>query len=143
MRHHGALPDLFREGHSVVAEGFLRPLPSPSLALSSTTDSPHTPTSTDPSANQPRSSSAPSSAPSSFLGSTLTGKVASAEARALESRAPLVHSLDESRSDVTERAMELGLFFAATEVLAKHDEVRAVVELEQSKVHFGFDLNND
>eukprot|EP00271_Cylindrocystis_brebissonii_P011867 TRINITY_DN29850_c0_g1_i1.p1 TRINITY_DN29850_c0_g1~~TRINITY_DN29850_c0_g1_i1.p1 ORF type:complete len:402 (+),score=79.46 TRINITY_DN29850_c0_g1_i1:221-1426(+) len=35
VRYRGALPDLFREGHSVVAEGFLQP-----MALASTSSSP-------------------------------------------------------------------------------------------------------
>lgn len=66
MRYRGALPDLFREGHSVVAEGFVKPM-----------------------------SQYPGIPPNS----------------------PDMHT------SLTEKAKESGCYFAAIEVLAKHDEV--------------------
>lgn len=72
MRYRGALPDLFREGHSVVAEGFVRPIENyPGIQDSTTSE--HT--------------------------------------------------------AIVERAKECGCYFAATEVLAKHDEVNMFVHL--------------
>jgi cytochrome c-type biogenesis protein CcmE len=66
VRYRGALPDLFREGHSVVAEGFVRPIEKyPGIQDSTTSE----------------------------------------------------------RTAIVERAKECGCYFAATEVLAKHDEV--------------------
>ncbi|KAH8945137.1 hypothetical protein BDL97_12G024200 [Sphagnum fallax] len=65
VRYRGALPDLFREGHSVVAEGFVRPIEKyPGIQDSTTSE----------------------------------------------------------RTAIVERAKECGCYFAATEVLAKHDE---------------------
>lgn len=66
MRYRGALPDLFREGHSVVAEGFVKPM-------------------------------------SQYPG--------------IPSSSPDMHT------SLTEKAKESGCYFAAIEVLAKHDEV--------------------
>lgn len=66
VKYRGALPDLFREGHSVVAEGFLKPYPEKSVSTSE----------------------------EQFKQSEMIAKVRKA-----------------------------GCFFAATEVLAKHDEV--------------------
>jgi cytochrome c-type biogenesis protein CcmE len=66
VRYRGALPDLFREGHSVVAEGFVKPM-----------------------------SQYPGIPPNS----------------------PDMHT------SLTEKAKESGCYFAAIEVLAKHDEV--------------------
>lgn len=72
VRYRGALPDLFREGHSVVAEGFVRPIEKyPGIQDSTTSE--HT--------------------------------------------------------AIVERAKECGCYFAATEVLAKHDEVNMFVHL--------------
>lgn len=67
VRYRGALPDLFREGHSVVAEGFLRPI--------------------DNYPGRPDAS-------------------------------------NEVNEDLVERAKKAGCYFAAVDVLAKHDEVR-------------------
>lgn len=66
VRYRGALPDLFREGHSVVAEGFVRPFDQYPGDLSTSTD---------------------------------------------------------QRANLTAKAKESGCYFAAIEVLAKHDEV--------------------
>ncbi|KAL2613652.1 hypothetical protein R1flu_025344 [Riccia fluitans] len=65
VRYRGALPDLFREGHSVVAEGFLRPIE-----------------------NYPARSD----------------------------------TSDELNEELVERAKKAGCYFAAVDVLAKHDE---------------------
>ncbi|OAE33413.1 hypothetical protein AXG93_2852s1320 [Marchantia polymorpha subsp. ruderalis] len=65
VRYRGALPDLFREGHSVVAEGFLRPI--------------------DNYPGRPDAS-------------------------------------NEVNEDLVERAKKAGCYFAAVDVLAKHDE---------------------
>ncbi|KAG6548752.1 hypothetical protein Mapa_009762 [Marchantia paleacea] len=65
VRYRGALPDLFREGHSVVAEGFLRPI--------------------DNYPGRPDAS-------------------------------------NELNEDLVERAKKAGCYFAAVDVLAKHDE---------------------
>ena len=69
MRYRGALPDLFREGHSVVAEGFVRPI----------------------------------------------------------QKYPGVESIGgDQHTSLTAKAKESGCYFAAIEVLAKHDEVTAL-----------------
>lgn len=69
VRYRGALPDLFREGHSVVAEGFVRPFDQYPGDLSSNAD---------------------------------------------------------QHASLTAKAKESGCYFAAIEVLAKHDEVSPV-----------------
>lgn len=66
VRYRGALPDLFREGHSVVAEGFVRPFDQYPGDLSAGAD---------------------------------------------------------QHASLTAKAKESGCYFAAIEVLAKHDEV--------------------
>lgn len=70
VRYRGALPDLFREGHSVVAEGFVKPFEQ-----------------------------YPGVPPNSA----------------------------DQHASLTAKAKECGCYFAAIEVLAKHDEVIAVV----------------
>lgn len=66
VRYRGALPDLFREGHSVVAEGFVRPFDQYPSDLTTGAD---------------------------------------------------------QHASLTAKAKESGCYFAAIEVLAKHDEV--------------------
>ncbi|KAL3620412.1 hypothetical protein CASFOL_035324 [Castilleja foliolosa] len=68
VKYDGSLPDLFREGHSVVVEGFIKPVDE---------------------------------------------EIRKKDEIALSSS---------SRFGVTEKARSLGCYFAATEVLAKHDE---------------------
>lgn len=70
VRYRGALPDLFREGHSVVAEGFVRPFDQYPSDLSTSGD---------------------------------------------------------QHASLTAKAKESGCYFAAIEVLAKHDEVTALL----------------
>ena len=80
VRYRGALPDLFREGHSVVAEGYLKGW-------------------------QPEAGAG----------------VVLAEGREVGESGAVAMEL---REDVQKRARGLDCFFAASEVLAKHDEVR-------------------
>lgn len=69
VRYRGALPDLFREGHSVVAEGYLRPIDSYPARLEATND---------------------------------------------------------TSAALAEKAKQVGCYFTAVDVLAKHDEVRTL-----------------
>jgi hypothetical protein len=69
VRYRGALPDLFREGHSVVAEGFVRPFDQYPGVPSTSGD---------------------------------------------------------QHASLTAKARDTGCYFAAIEVLAKHDEVTAL-----------------
>ena len=148
VRYRGALPDLFREGHSVVAEGFLRPLPaSHSHSVLHEGNLITTAADSRAASGEGKSKSSSSEQMSSAAvmggaGSRVGSKVAVAE--------PLMQlrsgvggpkagatadgdgGLDGSegmvgeeggRGEVSAKARRLGLFFAATEVLAKHDEV--------------------
>ncbi|CAI5535998.1 unnamed protein product [Closterium sp. Naga37s-1] len=118
VRFRGALPDLFREGHSVVAEGFLRPLSEANTSAFT------------------GSSIATASSSSGFSGrgATVLG-VAEAEGAVVERGIGEGGARGEGGGvgekgvgeweegeDVSASARSVGYFFAATEVLAKHDE---------------------
>ncbi|CAI7788855.1 unnamed protein product [Closterium sp. NIES-53] len=119
VRFRGALPDLFREGHSVVAEGFLRPLSEANTAAFTGSSI----------------ASASSSSGFSGRGATVLG-VAEAEGAVVERGIGEGGARGEGGGvgekgvgeweegeDVSASARSVGYFFAATEVLAKHDEV--------------------
>ncbi|CAI7934692.1 unnamed protein product [Closterium sp. NIES-54] len=118
VRFRGALPDLFREGHSVVAEGFLRPLSEANTAAFTGSSI----------------ASASSSSGFSGRGATVLG-VAEAEGAVVERGIGEGGARGEGGGvgekgvgeweegeDVSASARSVGYFFAATEVLAKHDE---------------------
>lgn len=103
VRYRGALPDLFREGHSVVAEGYLKPMAEAHSESPSSSASP---------AKAAAAPAPPPQAGARGAGAQRTGEAHSAE------------GLERGVEDVAQRARRMGVMFTAVEVLAKHDEVR-------------------
>ncbi|CAI5483620.1 unnamed protein product [Closterium sp. Yama58-4] len=124
VRYRGALPDLFREGHSVVAEGFLRPLSQANTAAFT--------------ASSPGSSIGSATSSNSSSGSGFSGRGTSVLGVVEAEGAVVGGGIGEGGAsgegegggekgaeeweDVSASARSVGYFFAATEVLAKHDE---------------------